>query len=50
MVSFWALEKQEADTEEINPCIASKKVKTRIEVGCMISDSSGCSLDSGNAC
>jgi hypothetical protein len=50
MVSFWALGKQEADTEEMNPSIARRKVKTRIEVGCMVSGSSGCSLDSGIAC
>lgn len=50
MVSFCALGKQEADTEEINPSIVRRTVNLRMEVGRMVDGSSGCSLDGGIAC
>lgn len=50
MVSFCALGKQEADTEGINPAIARRKVKERIEIGRMVDCRSGCPLDGGIAC
>ena len=50
MVSFCALGKQEADTEETNPSMARRRLKARMEVGRIIDGSCGGMLDGGIAC